>query len=438
MLQLKPKQQQVLELVNDSSIHTIVLIGSVGTGKTDISAHISISIAYTFPKTYWLVVRKNISTAKKSVIPSYLEMLDKMNLTEGEDFTFNRQDFEIEISHNNSRVVFVEADFTKDRQGRKIKGINATGNHIDEADEIEEIMFVTATSRRGRRNEQGQPSLSIITMNPNSTYLKEKYYDPWKAGKLPKGVAVVEFTLEDSWQTQQDIDAMLLNPRPWRERYLYNNWAYEDDLDSLFKYRSFDAALTDTLDDTALRTVGYDVARSQNGDRSVAALWYGKTLVDISIIKDNDEQMTTDDQALELIKYMTTNSVIATNINVDAVGIGVGVVDHMKSKGIFVSEFIAGGSPADSKFNNLRSEVIYNFARGLEKGEIKIYSGCPFRNELVSEAMLHLHKTTDKQLAVEGKEEIKKRTGGKSPDIFDAVCMGLAKQLKKTGSRIAL
>lgn len=438
MLQLKPKQQQVIDAVNNPSISTLVLIGSVGTGKTDIAAHASISIAYSFPKTFWPVFRQNLSTSKRSVIPSYLNMLDMMNLVEREDYIYNKQDFTITFKHNKSVIPFIEADITKDRQGRKIKGINATGNHIDEADELDQTMFVTATSRRGRRNEHRQPSLSIITMNPNDTYLKELYYDAWKAGTLPSDTVVIEFTLEDSWQSPADIEAMKRNPKPWRERFLFNNWKYQDDVDSLFKYRHFDAALTTELDQNAKRSVGYDVARS-GSDRSVCALWYGKTLVDIQISKGKDEQIGTDDQALWLIKYLTQNSVLAQHTEVDAVGVGVGVVDFMKSRGLKVSEFISGSTPSSDTYDMLRSEVIYAFSRGLETGEIKIYEGCPYRNELISEAMAHNHKTTDKKLAVESKDEVKKRTGSLSPDIFDAVVMGLRQQVgagKRKGGRI--
>jgi len=219
MLKLKSKQQIVIEALNNPNVHTIVLIGSVGTGKTDIAAHASISICYEFPKTYWPVIRANLSTAKRSVIPSYLEMLDKMNFVENDDYIYNKQDQEIKFTHNRSKIVFVDADITKDRQARKLKGINASGNHIDEGDELSEIMFITAVSRRGRRNENGQPSVSIITMNPNDTFLKHKYYDAWRAGTLEKGVLVIEFNLEDSWQSKDDIEMMKSNPKPWQERY---------------------------------------------------------------------------------------------------------------------------------------------------------------------------------------------------------------------------
>ena len=439
MLKLKAKQQKVLESVNDPSIHTIVLIGSVGTGKTDIAAHVGISLAYNFPKTYFTVFRQNISTAKRSVIPSYLNMLDMMGLEEKYDYKYNRQDFEIKFLHNKSIIGFVEADITKDRQGRKVKGINATANHIDEGDELAETMFAMATARKGRRNQEGQPSISIITMNPNDTFMKAKFYDPWKAGTLPKGVIVIEFTIEDSWQTKEDIEQMKTNPRPWVERYLNNNWAFQDDDNSLFKYRYFSSAIQSMWDINAVRTIGNDVARSGT-DRSVIALWAGNTLIDIFIVKDKTQKITTDEQALTLIKYMTENAVVAENIAIDAVGIGVGAVDHMKSKGIIVKEFVSGATPVkrklpngemeQSKYDNLRSQVIWEFALGLEQGRYKIFEGCPFRNELISEAMAHLHEITGKVLSVESKEKVKERTGSLSPDIFDAVVMGLFPKLK--------
>lgn len=429
MLNLKAKQQQVIQALNDPTIHTIVLIGSVGTGKTDIAAHSVISMAYQFPKSYWPVFRQSISTAKKSVIPSYLDMAEKMDLFEGQDFIYNKQDYEMIFPHNHSKIGFIAADITKDRQGRKIKGMNATGNHIDEADELDQIMFVTANSRKGRRNQAGQPSLSIITMNPNDTYLKELYYTPWRENRLDPGVVVIEFTIEDSWQSKTDIDQMMKNPRPWVERFINNNWDFHDDDNSLFKYRFFASAIENSLDANLTRYVGYDVAR-EGKDRSVIALWYGRTLVDIIVVKDHQEQMTTDEQAMELIKFMTQHGLIAGNIAVDGVGVGVGVIDHAHSKGINFKVFKSGASPTKDTYNNLRSQVIYEFSQGLENGTIKIYAGCPFRNELISEAMTHNHKVDDKRLSVESKDDIKKRTGGVSPDILDAVVMGLYPQLQ--------
>src|SRR6185437_15123548 len=122
-----------------------------------------------------------------------------------------------------------------------------SGNHIDEADELDETMFITATSRRGRRNDFGQPSLSIITMNPNDTHLKQLYYDPWRAGTLPSDTVVIEFTLEDSWQTAADIEALKRNPKPWVERYPKNNTSYKEDIASLYTSNYRDTKITPAL-----------------------------------------------------------------------------------------------------------------------------------------------------------------------------------------------
>lgn len=429
MFYLKPKQKTVVDLVNDPTIHTIVLFGPVGTGKTDIAAYVMWSIALEFPKSFIPIFRKNLSTARTSVIPSYLNMADKMNLVEGKHYKYDKTNHFIKVLTNKSTMPFVEADETKDRQGRKIKGMNATANHLDEPDEISEIMYVTAVSRRGRKNEHGQPSISILTMNPNETYLKQMFYDKWKNGTLPKGVAVVEFTLEDSWQSLQEIENLKTNSNGWQQRYLYNNWEYQDDDISLFKYRNFASALVSMYDPNGIRYLGNDVARSGK-DRSVIALWVGNVLVDIFIVKSKEEKKSTDEQAMRLIQYMGENSVIAENVAVDAVGVGVGVIDHAKSKGIMFKEFTSGAKPPNEKYQDLRSQVIYEFSLGLEQGRYKIFEGCPFRNELISEAMAHLHEISDKKLKVESKDKVKERTGSLSPDIFDAVVMGLFPQLK--------
>ena len=113
---------------------------------------------------------------------------------------------------------------------------------------------------------------------------------------------------------------MKTNPRPWVERYLNNNWAFQDDDNSLFKYRYFSSAIQSMWDINAVRTIGNDVARSGT-DRSVIALWAGNSLIDIFIVKDKTQKITTDEQALTLIKYMTENAVVAENIAIDAVTI---------------------------------------------------------------------------------------------------------------------
>lgn len=437
MLQLKPKQARIPELVNAPGIDVIVLIGTVETGKTYVAAHTMLSIAYSFPNTFAPVIRLNKTTAKTTVLRTYLKVLADSNFVQNRDFKVELDTGNITLLHNGSVLPLIEADHTKDRDHMKLKGLEANAMHIDEVDELVQSAYEMAQSRVGRDPKHPAPPVTICTMNPNNKWAKTEFYDKWKANTVPPNIAVIEFTRYDSWSDQTRYDKLVATrPRPWVERYINNNWNFQDDGDNLFKYRYFDAALTGELDSQATRYVGYDVAR-EGSDRSVCALWYGKTLVDIQITKDTDQQISTDEQALWLIKFITQNAVLPQHTNVDAVGLGVGIVDFMKSRGLKPQEFKSGAKASSDLYDMLRSEVIYYFAQGLEKGEIKIYEGCPYRNELISEAMAHNHKTTDTKLAVESKQDVKKRTGSMSPDIFDSVVMGLTQQVaagrRKTG-----
>lgn len=449
MLTLKPKQKLAVDAINDPVVDTLVLIGTVGTGKTDVAAHIVISACHAFPKSRWPVFRGNLSTAQETVIPSYLDMLDRMDFVRDKDYIYREKPFFIKFN-NGSQIRFREADPSKDPGGKKVKGINATGNHIDEADELTHEMFIQATSRKGRKNDLGQPSVSIVTLNPTDAEHFVKIYDNYKAGKLPPNVRVIEFGIEDSWQSKEDIAALMENPVWWVERYMNNNWHYKDESKTLFKSHIFRNALIPREQmSTGMKTKGYDVAREGN-DRSVSADMEEFCLTNISVVKDNKETMETDDQARWIIEDCDINDIAYENVMVDGVGVGVGVLDSGKILGAKFGVYKSGFAPDpyltfDGKpptkeqaeknnqmlsFNNLRSQMAYMFARGMERGSIKILDSCPFYNELVREAQEHHFEVRDKVLILESKEKMKARLG-RSPDVFDAVLMALYKQMKK-------
>jgi hypothetical protein len=451
MLILSKKQAEAVEAVNDPTIDTLILLGTVGTGKTDVAAHIVISICHKFPNTRWPVFRQNISTAQETVIPSYLDMLEKMGFVEDEDYIYREKPFFIRFN-NGSTIRFREADWTKDRRLTKIKGINATGNHIDEPDELHPDMLVQAVSRKGRKNENGQPSLSILSLNPTDVEYFIEYYNkfkyPQEYGELPSNVRVIEFTIEDSWQSQQDIDSLMQQPKWWVERYINNNWNYKDEEKTIFKSALFARAKTDKIV-PGRKTMGYDVA-DEGKDRAGAAEWENYTLYDITITKNHDEQMKSEDQADWLIQRSDERAIGYENIAVDGVGNGVGVITAGRMKGVEFSVFKSGMSPdmyltfndeplsreeaqKNSEivsFNNLRSQVAYLMAMGMEQGKVKLFMDTPLLKEFMDEAQQHHNTIKDKAFILESKESIKKRTG-KSPDIFDMVLMGFWKQLKR-------
>jgi hypothetical protein len=229
-LQLGTRQKSIVDLINERpEIDEIVLIGPTGCGKSALAAHVFISICDAFPYSQIFVWRKNFSTARKTIWRTYKKMLADMNMVEEQHYHLNEGSLLIEFP-NKSIITFAEADASKDRDQNKIKGLDITANQIEESNEMIEDAVDMVMSRKGRANQQGQPSINILTMNPNNGWTKSRYYDKWKKGELPSNVMVIEFTLEDSWQSQGDIDSLLRSkPKWWIERYLKNNWNYLDE-----------------------------------------------------------------------------------------------------------------------------------------------------------------------------------------------------------------
>ena len=189
-----------------------------------------------------------------------------------------------------------------------------------------------------------------------------------------------------------------------------------------------------------MRSAGYDVARSGT-DRSVRSLLYGTTLADLAIVKDKTQQLDTGVQADWLVTDAPMSGYGLERLAVDAVGLGVGVVDGLAKQGFKAREFMSGAKPDPEvkltdedniplTFDNLRSQMIYLYARGIELGIIKHFVSCPYLKELQKEAMVHNYDTTDKVLKVESKDKVKARLGA-SPDLLDAVVMGLYVALRR-------
>jgi hypothetical protein len=176
-------------------------------------------------------------------------------------------------------------------------------------------------------------------------------------------------------------------------------------------------------------------------------VWEGRTLVDIKIVKGRDDVVDTADQAETLKAYAKKNLVGYENIGVDAVGLGVGVVDHARKLDMYVHEFMSGASSTETMrtkdkhgktvemplYDNKRSEVAHKLARDIENGVAFLHSACPFLSEFKKEATMHNYESKDKQLKLEPKDKVKERLGH-SPDIFDAVIMGYERVLAATGA----
>lgn len=455
-LVLKPKQKSVINFINDHpEVDEIVLIGPTGVGKSALAAHVFISICDAFPYSQVFVWRKNFSTARKTIWRTYKKMLADMNMIEEQHYHLNEGSLLIEFP-NKSVITFAEADASKDRDQNKIKGLDITANQIEESNEMIEDAVDMVMSRKGRANQYGQPSINILTMNPNNGWTKTRYYDKWKKGELPKNVAVVEFTLEDSWQSQTDIDSLLRSkPQWWIERYLHNNWNYLDEDHALISGYLWEKAKIYRLDppqrdsnglivpkDPRYRldkVIGVDVS-DNGGDATVVSLIEDGVLTVQKELKipertyganpEIDSRPTGYLFAQQLIAFAESKGFtksFARQISIECNGVGASMRDAMKAMGWYIDEYVATGKS--------RSETLLNMRRALDEGEVQIFRGDSYRgneDELWREISIHDTDIVDGVEKVTKKDKIKEMLG-RSPDYADSFSIAVRAHSKLHG-----
>lgn len=422
MLQISQKQAQIAQTIKERDAKIIVLAGALGTSKTFGAAAILISLAMQYPSSVIGVGRRNTTEMKRGTLMSFREAAKKMNLD-----SYSENKLEMRWSFNNgSTILFFEIDQSHDPDFSKIKSMNLTCAFIDEADAVRQDGFLATYGRVGRANENGAPDFIMLACNPNEAWIKENYYDKYKADTLPDNVKFIEFEMADSFLPRDYYDKFSDSPNNWKQRYLFNNWNYGDDDNSLFKYSFMDNAHVTVLEDGE-RYAALDVAR-YGKDRAVAAIWQAHQLMNVRILKDKDEKLNTAELARKFQSYCEAHRVGYENTCVDAVGNGSGVVDYLHEHGFYTQEFIAG-SAATGNYNNKRSEITHALAQGFERGEVKLLDNCPHLAELKKELTMQQYTIVDKQLILESKDKINKRLG-MSPDIADAVMMAYSLQVQ--------
>ena len=160
--------------------------------------------------------------------------------------------------------------------------------------------------------------------------------------------------------------------------------------------------------------LGVDVARF-GSDRSVIYHNHGGRF---RLLSDRNGESTTKTAGRAIVAWRDTK---ASDINVDGVGVGAGVVDSLDDDGYPVCDMQAGGGANDSKlFINARAEWYWNLRGMFERGEVDLD---PTDEEVAAQlSSLRFKYTRRGQIQIESKEDMRKR-GMPSPDRADALML---------------
>ena len=194
------------------------------------------------------------------------------------------------------------------------------------------------------------------------------------------------------------------------------------DDDTIVPFHLVDAAVHRDIepDDHATVIWGLDVARF-GSDKTALAKRQGNTITEINSWQGLDLMQTVGRVKAEYDGLPM--SIRPSEIMVDVIGMGGGVVDRLRELGLPVRGINVAESPSmKDTYTNLRAELWFKMRGWLEQRGAKL----PRNEQLIAElTSIRYSFVSSGKMKAEGKDDMRKR-GLASPDLADAVCLTLA------------
>lgn len=468
-MRLSRKQLEGLQLFQRPEITTICYGGGAGGAKSTLICFIFILQCVNYPGIKVGFFRKTMSNLKKTLYPTCREMLGIMGLIPENDY-FDRVMSQGTITFKNGSLIeFNDLDWKpSDPEMAQIGGREYTYAAIDEGGEIVERAFDIVRSRIGRwkNKEYGLVPKLIVTCNPSTNFLRERFYDHFeRSTDKSKGYAVWEDGTYFDYVTNEYkpsyscfvrstaydnpfldpnyIPNLMKQPPSERKRLLGGDWNFANDEDSLFPMELLSKSIVYELPETEYidnfnkqgilftkdkslkedfkvplfkKYIGVDVA-DKGKDRTVVSLIDNGVLVDqrvLDIGRIDPEAPISRLYADKLEQYAVNHGFkkqYSKNIWIEDNGVGAGLRDMMRTKGWTITAYTATAKE--------RSKNYYQLYQDLDEGTTKIYNKVNNIDELFRELGVHTYEQVNQEPVVLKKQDIKRELGH-SPDLADS------------------
>ena len=386
-------------------------VSAWGTGKTMCGIMKGVLLSKQHPGNLGLILRKNFTDLKDST------MADFARYTAGSDLRIKVQDKSVAFS-NGSKILFHHAD----ELAGVVQNINLGWFFIEQAEEFDnEEVFTKLRGRLRRENCQRQ---GFIIANTNG---HNWIWRMWKAD--PKN----EFDLYEAKTHDnaahlpddfiKDLEDMAEQSPSHYRRFVLNSWEDTDTADKVIPYdkllEAVDRDIRDYAHDQII--VSCDPAEFGN-DKCVIYVFKGLRVI--------DEKVTTKRGLMEtagnIVSKVREHN--ADVIVIDDIGVGAGVRSRLNElleenlHGAEVMSLNTGNKALDPvRYVRLRDQVWMHAAEQFKDDYVSI----PNDNLLIEELGAFTYSMNSKgQIQIARKKDIKKIIGH-SPDMADALVMGL-------------
>ena len=417
-IKVTKKQALAYKYLTDKETVEILYGGAAGGGKSFFGVLWVINNCINYKGSRWLIGRAKLDALKKTTLNSFFDVATLLGVTD--EFRYNANEKTITFK-NGSQVILKDLfHYPSDPNFDSLGSLEITGAFIDECNQVVEKAKNVVMSRiRYKLTDFDLTPKLFMTCNPAKGWVYESFFKPDRENRLPSHRKFIQALLTDNKHLHKSYAESLSKlDEASKQRLLYGNWQYDDDVAKLFRYEDILDSYTNEFIEEGEKYITADIARFGN-DSTIIALWSGWRLEKFIKLDKADTVKTSETiRRLANENYIPMSRVIA-----DADGIGGGVVDQLRCK-----SFVNNSTPikvegTKQNFSNLKSQCYFHLSDKFSKKEVYIKDKS-LKQLIDEELVLVRQKDFDKDTkrAVEGKENIKALLG-RSPDVADTIMM---------------
>lgn len=444
------QHQAAQYFMSHNGVSEILFGGSAGWGKSYLGCYLILIRSLQVSNNRCFIYRSTLTQLKISTMQTFIKILNESGLIENLHYVQNKSESYFKF-WNNSYVYFRQLDYRPyDVEYEYVGSVEYNCVFIDEVSQCTSQSIDVQYSRLRHLVSDSFPAKIIMSCNPSRNFLYSRYYKPFIDGTLKPHVKVIlGKTTDNTYLPQQYIDNMSKMSESQRERLLYGNWEYSDDINSLFDNYNILQSFSGRNVVTELLVTGQNISKSINISMDLAGEGKDFTTVVFSvdyvvfyILKTKKPYSELYVEINDILnKYIPLFKMTVPKVHIiyDSIGVGYNLENVLagRIKGSnYGAEFHSFKSSEaafidyddgfkDKQFKNKRAQAFFILSQAFINEQI-VFDLQPdeYKDDIVTELInTKLYNSDSNSLIqITPKEQIK-RVIGHSPDLSDALAM---------------
>ena len=197
--------------------------GAIRGAKSFTNSLALLTLARTYAGSKWSVHRKDLTILESTTIETISKIIGNSPRWH---WNRNRGNFHLTYLPNKSRIFFVGANESRDKDFTDTLGLEINGAFFDQLEDVSEEYYNAVLQRVGSWHIENEPKPVVMTtFNPHPGWVKKKIYQPYKGNTLPSNEIFFPLSpaLEPS-NTQEQWQVWNSMPPDIKARMIEGDW----------------------------------------------------------------------------------------------------------------------------------------------------------------------------------------------------------------------